>query len=101
MNLSSLVVKVKPEEMEQALAELTGSCLCEVHFHDRDKGTVIVTIEGQDTGEEMERMKAIEKLPHVLGAALVYSYSEKELDEAMRKLADHPASAVPDELKSV
>ena len=100
MNLSSLGVKVLPAEMDRALAELAGSGLCEVHFHDRDKGAVIVTIEGKDTGEEMDRMKAIEKLPHVLGAALVYAYSEKELDEAMRKLADHPASTVPEDLKN-
>lgn len=99
MNVSSLLVKVAPENMEKALAALTASGLCDVHFHDRDKGSVVVTIEGKDTGEEMEKLKAIEKLPHVLGAAMVYAYSEAELDEAVRRMADKPSSAVPDELK--
>lgn len=100
MNISSLVVKVAPEDIERSLAVLAGAGLCEVHFHDRRNGTIIVTIEGKDTGEEMEKMKAIEKLPHVVGAALVYAYSEKELDEAMQKIVDRPASPVPDELKN-
>lgn len=100
MNVSSLVVKVLPGKMETALAALSGSGLCDVHFHDRQKGTIVVTIEGRDTGEEMDRMKAIEKLPHVLGAALVYSYSEEELDRAAGLLARGPGGPVPDELKN-
>lgn len=99
MNVSSFVVKVPPAEMDLALAVLRGSGLCEVHFQDREKGTVIVTVEGKDTGEEMDKMKAIEKLPHVLGAALVYAYSEAELDETVKRMADRPASPVPEELR--
>jgi nitrate reductase NapD len=76
MNVSSLVVKVLPADMELALAALAGSGLCEVHAHDREKGSIVVTIEGRNVGEEMDKMKAIEKLPHVLGAALVYAASE-------------------------
>ena len=100
MNISSLVVKVLPENMDPALEALNRSGLCDVHFHDRQKGTIVVTIEGRDTGEEMERMKAIEKLPHVLGAALVYSYSEEELDRAAELLARGQGGPVPEELKN-
>ncbi len=80
MNVSSLVVKVSPENIELVLAELKESGLCDVHVHDREKGAIIVTIEGKDVGEEMEKMRAIEKLPHVLGAALVYAAGEMEPD---------------------
>jgi nitrate reductase NapD len=100
MNVSSLLVKVAPANMDAALATLSGSGLCEVHFHDREKGSVVVTIEGRDTGEEMEKLRAIEKLPHVLGAALVYAYSEAELDEAVKKIAEKRGKPVPDELKN-
>jgi nitrate reductase NapD len=100
MNVSSLVVKVSPENMEPALEALSRSGLCEVHFHDRQKGTVVVTIEGNDVGEEMEKMKAIEKLPPVLGAALVYAYSEAELDAAVNKIASRAGGPVPEELKN-
>ncbi|MHB8845362.1 MAG: chaperone NapD [Nitrospirota bacterium] len=99
VNISSLVVKVLPVNMESALEALERSGLCDVHFHDRGKGTVVVTIEGKDTGEEMDKMKAIEKLPHVLGAALVYAYSEAELDAAARAIAERTGSPVPEGLK--
>jgi nitrate reductase NapD len=99
MNISSLVVKVLPMNMEPALEALKRSGLCDVHFHDRQKGTVVVTIEGKDTGEEMDKVKAIEKLPHVLGAALVYAYSEAELDAAARMIAERSDRPVPEGLR--
>jgi nitrate reductase NapD len=99
VNISSLVVKVLPMNMEPALEALKRSGLCDVHFHDLQKGTVVVTIEGKDTGEEMDKMKAIEKLPHILGAALVYAYSEAELDAAVRMIAERSGSPVPEKLR--
>jgi nitrate reductase NapD len=86
--------------MEPALEALRRSGLCDVHFHDRQKGTVVVTIEGKDTGEEMDKMKAIEKFPHVLGVALAYAYSEAELDAAATRIAEQPGSSVPEDLKN-
>jgi nitrate reductase NapD len=100
VNISSLVVKVLPVNMEPALEALKRSGLCDIHFHDRQEGAVVVTIEGKDTGEEMDKVKAIEKLPHVLGAALVYAYSEAELDAAAKKIAEKPGNPVPEELKN-
>ena len=100
VNISSLVVKVLPVNMETALDALTRSGICDIHFHDRLKGTIVVTIEGKDTGEEMDKMNAIEKLPHVLGVALVYAYSEAELDAAIKKIAEKPGDPVPEELKN-
>lgn len=99
MNVSSLLVKVQPKDMRSVLAALTSSGLCDIHFRDEEKGAIVVTIEGRDTGEEMEKLRAIEKLPHVLGAAMVYAYSEAELSEAVRKIAEKQGRPVPEELK--
>jgi nitrate reductase NapD len=96
MNVSSLVVKVLPENMERALEALKGSGLCDVHANDPEKGAIIVTIEGKDIGEEMDKMRAIEKLPHILGAALVYAASETEADANITKSKD---PRVPEGLK--
>ena len=98
MNISSLVVKTAPERLGAVLSSLSGSGLCDVFFHDREKGMIVVTIEGKDVGEEMDKMKAIERIPDVLSAALVYAYSEAEPDEAVRKLAES-GPAVPNALK--
>ena len=99
MNISSLVVKVSPESMDSVLAALSSSDLCDIHFHDQQKGTIVVTIEGKDVGEEMDKMKAIEKMPHVLGAALVYAYSEAELSAAAARIAEGSGDPVPADLK--
>ncbi len=98
MNVSSLVVKTAPRDFGAALTSLTGSGLCDVFFHDAERGMIVVTIEGKDTGEEMQKMKAIERMPHVLSAALVYAYSEAELGEAVRKLAES-GPPVPESLR--
>ena len=100
VNISSLVVKVLPQNMEPAMDALKRSGLCDIHFHDGNKGVVVVTIEGKDTGEEMDKVRAIEKLPHVLGAAMVYAYSEAELSAAVKKIVERPSSPVPEELKN-
>ena len=96
MNVSSLVVRVSPENIELALAELKGAGLCDVHAHDREKAAIVVTIEGKDVGEEMDKMREIEKLPHVMGAALVYAAGEAELDADIAKIKGR---RVPEVLK--
>lgn len=100
MNISSLIVKVLPADMEPALAVLRSSGLCNVHFHDQQKGAVVVTIEGKDVGEEMDKMRKIEQLPHVLGAALVYASSEAEPDAAVEGIVGRQGGTVPEELKN-
>ncbi len=98
MNVSSLVVKTAPREVNAALASLSQSGLCDVFFHDTAKGLIVVTIEGKDTGEELGKMKAIERMPHIQSAQLVYAYSKAELGEAVRSLVEC-RPAVSDALK--
>ncbi|GAB4485589.1 MAG: hypothetical protein OHK006_11990 [Thermodesulfovibrionales bacterium] len=86
MNVSSLVVKVEPSCLADALVLLRNSELCEVHFHD-DSGKIVVTVEGESIGDEMQKMKAIQGLPHVLAADLAYSYCEDELEQAREGLS--------------
>jgi nitrate reductase NapD len=90
-----------PEKMEFAIAVLKSSGLCDIHAQDADKGAIIVTIEGKDVGEEMDKMRAIEKLPHVLGAALVYAANEAETDAIVNESAERPISPVPEVLKNL
>ena len=45
-----------------------------------------VTIEGANTGEEMGKLKQIEKMPFVIAARLIYAYSEEELDVERERL---------------
>ncbi len=98
MNVSSIVVKTAPEYLDAVMDALKTGGLSEVHFHDKT-GRIIVTVEGEDAGEEVLKMREIMNLPHVLSAELAYSYSENELDRAREEI-DKSVSAVPEALNS-
>ena len=97
MNISSAVVKTTPEHLQEVLHTLNAVDQCEIHFHDK-QGRIVVTIEGETISEEMETLKTIQALPHVLSAELAYAYSEKELADAIRHV-EIRKDAVPDALK--
>ena len=75
MNISSVVVRTKPEYIQEVIEALENSGMCDVYFHDDTK--VIVVIEAESTDEEVFKMKAIRSLPHVLSAELIFSYSDE------------------------
>lgn len=85
MNLSSIVVQVKPEYLEELISTIKESSFCEYHLHD-EKGRIIVTVEGEGIEEEIKKLKKIKTLPNVISAEVVYSYSEDEIDREMKKL---------------
>lgn len=93
MNISSIVIQTKPEHIDEVIALCEAGDFCDYHFHDKDKGKIIVTIEGKNVDEEMAKMKQIEKMPHVICADMMMAYSEDELDEERSKL--ERASSVP------
>ena len=85
MNLSSIVVLTTPEYLEEVLESIKSSDEYEYHLHD-EKGRIIVTIEGKDTEEEIRKLKALQQIPHVISAEMVFAYSEDELEEERQKL---------------
>jgi nitrate reductase NapD len=97
MNVSSIVVKTLPDRAQEVVDCLGSSGVCEVHFHDA-QGRIVVTIEGRDVNEEMQKLKRIQGLPHIISADLAYAYSEKELADASAYIA-RMENSVPDALK--
>ncbi len=77
MNVSSIVVRTKPATVESVIAALENSGLCDVYFSDK-QGRIVVTIEGETIDGEIEKLAAIRELPDVLGADLVYAFSDDE-----------------------
>lgn len=98
MNVSSLVIKTAPEHVEKVIEMLRASGLCEVFFHDTS-GKIVVTIEGRDVSEEMRKLTDIQAMAHVAAADLVYSYSEHEVMDDLRKI-DGVTDPVPEALRS-
>lgn len=101
MNVSSVVVRTRPEHHAEVLRFLEASDLCSVHFDDRE-GRIVVTIEGKDSSEEMDKVRRISAAPNVLSAELAFAYSEDDFkgdaDEGGGPFGK-PADPVPDILK--
>ncbi len=88
MTLSSIVVQTKPENIETVIETLKESDLCEYHLHD-EKGRIIITVEGEGTEQEIQKLTAIKEFKHVVSAEMMYSYSEEELDKLRENIGDN------------
>lgn len=85
MNISSIVVQTTPTYLDEVVAALQQSPLCDYHFHD-EKGRIIVTIEGEGVEEEIKKLTAIQTMPHVVAADMHFAYTEEELNAERSKL---------------
>jgi len=92
MNISSIVVQTVPKYLDEVVESLKSCEVCDYHMHD-EKGRIIITIEGEGVKEELEKLRVIEAIPHVVAADMQMAYSEDELDEHMEVLDN--ADAVP------
>jgi len=92
MNISSIVVQTLPKFLDKVVQDLKDCEVCDYHMHD-EKGRIIITIEGKDVSEELEKLHVIEAIPHVIAADMQMAYSEDELDANMKVI--NAADAVP------
>ncbi len=86
MNISSIVVQVRQEYVDEVVEVLKEADFCDYHFHDKGMGKIIVTVEGEGVSEEIEKVKQIQAVPHVISAEMMMAYSEEELEEERNKL---------------
>jgi len=92
MNISSIVVQTVPKYLEEVVENLKQCEVCDYHMHD-EKGRIIITIEGESVKEELEKLRVIEGIPHVISADMQMAYSEDELNQHMEVLDN--SDAVP------
>lgn len=95
MNISSIVVQVKPENYDNVKESLESSGVCDFHFGEKEKGKMIVTVDGTGVEEEIKKLVSIQQTSHVIAADMMQTYQE-ELDEAITTLEE--SGAVPDML---
>ena len=81
MNISSIIVKTRPENYDAVWLNLQESNLCDVHFGDKEKGIIIITIEGENVEEEIDKLRQIEEMPFIISADMHMSYCEEELEK--------------------
>ena len=92
MNISSIVVKTVPKYLDEVVESLKNCEVCDCHMHD-EQGRIIITIEGNGVSEELDKLRVIEAIPHVITADMQMAYSEDELDTHMEVIAN--GDAVP------
>jgi len=86
MNVSSIVVQALPKYIDELIEEFKGSDLCDYHLHDKKTGKIIITIEGNDVGEEIAKLVKIQEMPHVIAADMMMTYQEDQLDKEIKIL---------------
>jgi len=86
MNISSIIVKCKSEHYDKVVEWCKKSEICDYHFGDKEKGKIVVTIEGKDVSEEIEKLVKIQEAPYVIAADMMMTYQEDMLDEEIKKL---------------
>lgn len=74
MNLSGILVVARPERLSTVIRELNALPGVEVHQVDAATGRIVVVLEASDILGEIEGLKRIKALPHVLVAEMVYHY---------------------------
>lgn len=74
MNLSGILVMTGPTWLAQVREALEARPGVEVHQVDEASGRIIVVQEAADIHAEIEGLKAIKALPHVVMAEMVYHY---------------------------
>ncbi|MBM4189456.1 MAG: chaperone NapD [Betaproteobacteria bacterium] len=98
MNLSGILVIAKPEWVPQVVADLAAQDGLEVHQTDPESGRIIVVQEATDVHAEIEGVKRIKAMPHVVMADMVYHYfaeDEQAYDAMPAELAEDTSVCVP------
>ncbi len=85
MNISSIIIQTLPQNIESVLKAVNESDFCDYEVHN-EIGKIVVTLEGKDAGEEIEKLIKIQQIPHVIAADMHMTYSEDELDREMKAL---------------
>ena len=95
MNVSSIVVQVLPKNYDSVKTDLEAQGQCDYHFGDKEKGKMIVTVDGEGVEEEIKKLVSIQQTKNVLTADMMQTYQE-ELEGAIKDLEE--ADVIPDML---
>lgn len=82
MNLSSILVVTSEPHFDTTIASLSNMEGVQVHYCDEQTSRIVVTQEAKNTDREVEGLRRIKSLPHVIMAEMVYHYCENPEGEA-------------------
>jgi len=85
MNVSSIVVQASSQYIDELVEHFKKEDYVDYHLHDKERGKIIVTVEGEGVEEEIEKLIKIQQTPNVMAADMMMTYQE-ELDKERDKL---------------
>lgn len=97
MNISGVLVVAKEEWLDSVVAALNGLPGVEVHQVDAASGRIIAVQEAEDIHAEIDGVKRIKALPHVVMAEMVYHYiadDDKVYEEIPPELVEQEEACV-------
>lgn len=77
MNISGIYVLTSPDRLEACCADLGALPGVEVHFKDAS-GKIVVTQEAENVSSEVDGLKRIKALPHIIVAEFVNHWFEED-----------------------
>lgn len=77
MNISSAIMYIAPERLEEACVALLQMPGVEIHARSPE-GKVVVTLEDDDTNSAADKYVALHGVAGVASVAMVYQYSDDE-----------------------
>ena len=89
MNISGILVISAREHIAEVCEQLRNLPGIEIHYVDEDTGRIVITQEADTIGAEVDGLKRIRSLPHIVLAEMSSHYFEED-----RELID----AIPAEL---
>jgi len=90
MNISGILVVTAPEHVGDVSQQLKTLAGIDVHFTDEKTGRIVITQEAETISAEVDGLKRIRTLPHIILAEMSSHYFEED-----RELLD----AIPAELE--
>ncbi len=79
MNISGVLVHIRPEQVSAVKSQLENLTGVEVHAT-TDDGRLVVTIE-DDTGPMIHKMNSFHEIDGVLSASLIYHHFDEEIEQ--------------------
>jgi nitrate reductase NapD len=95
VNYSGILVIVPPSELESTVARLEELPGVEVHHRDPDTGRLIVVQEASTVGAEVDGLKQIKNLPHIVLAEMVEHHFEED-EEIINSIPDGLEDGLPE-----
>ncbi|MGB5260234.1 MAG: chaperone NapD [Gammaproteobacteria bacterium] len=89
MNISGILVVTSPEHTDAVITQLQDQAGIDIHYVDAASGRIVITQEAESITAEVDGLKRIRALPHIILAEMSYHNFEED-----RELID----AIPEDL---